>query len=687
MRTRWVVLAVMLFIPVGAAQVQVLEDPDDDAQATAGGAPVDGADTAHVDLVGLDVSEEPESMLFELRVASLDPDSGAPFERTVFHADFQHRDVPYRIEYIRDTIDGTPRYDARLMMFDPGRGDYIHIDRVDLDVDVEGGAMTSEVPRHWLLDGNGTAPSIGRELTFFKAFARTQSAVFGSDFSQVVQVRDAMPDSGFGEAPYPVSHGLPQRGDARLWSDNPVRASNGEKATFVFYVEAENRSPDESLFDLETIDVPEGWEVTLPAPQIRIDGNFSRTFPILVAVPFQHDHGAFEEFVLEMRSQRDSDSIGRVQLGIRYLAIPQPAGHHDRLHFHAREDPSQNNGLFSPDTSPVIGYMNTLEEDDRAQDVAVPPREGGVNCCLDSYTWRVFLEPGLEMGLDFDRNRTGTVDVRFQADASQDTWALGGRLVHLEGEPGPDGSLRGARETVLADLTPTSPQAISSGTAFEAVLQPTKASDMVPYTKHAALALDLELTSEAGFGGPTTPQTQPMLDGGQMVLPLNEYRDPLQGVFQDLVGVRMLHDSPAERKVNPGDTVLFNLTLTNTGALDDVFDLRVNGTNADWARLLGDQRVFVGTGNDRTVVVAVSPPADAPQGDVIDLIVTAASASDETVQGNVRVVALVDDLVDHPDESHLVRDVEKELSKKKTSPGIGWILPLAPLAWLALRRR
>ncbi len=131
------------------------------------------------------------------------------------------------------------------------------------------------------------------------------------------------------------------------------------------------------------------------------------------------------------------------------------------------------------------------------------------------------------------------------------------------------------------------------------------------------------------------------------------------------------------------------MTLRNEGAVDDVFRLRVNGTNQDWVRLLGDHQIFVPTGKARPVVVAVVAPEDAPEGDIVDLIVTAASEAEPTVQGQTRVVATVDTVRDHPDESRFLTDVEKQLSKDKESPPLA--LPLVAAAWavvaVAARRR
>mgnify|MGYP000695863052 CR=1 FL=1 len=109
------------------------------------------------------------------------------------------------------------------------------------------------------------------------------------------------------------------------------------------------------------------------------------------------------------------------------------------------------------------------------------------------------------------------------------------------------------------------------------------------------------------------------------------------------------------------------------------------GPNAHVVGATLERQVFVATGASRPVVVAVTPPSGALDGDVVDLIVTAASAAEPTISGQARIVAVIDDLLDREDEGHLVDTLQKELSDDKKSPGPA--LPLLGVALLALARR
>lgn len=695
MKYRSVAVFAILLASSAAAQVVVLEDPENDAQASVGGVAPIPSGTVNVDafdLVSLTVLEATDSFDFALQVKNLAAEPKTELDNGQFNVDFQHGDTSYRIQYWQQFLAGQLSYGANLLIFDQGRQNYVFLDRLDLDVDSGGGVLTATAERDMLLDGNGTAPTLGRELTLWKAFSRA-GLIFNADgFAGGWRVEDAMPDVGFGEIDYAIQQGLRQTGHARLYSDNPVRASNGEEATFVYYVEAHNLDSADDRFDLSVTGVPSNWQVTLPAPTIRIDGNGTQEFPVLVSTPFGHQHGAFEDFTLQLKSHRDSNSVGKLQMGIRYLEIPQPAGHHDRIWIHTRTDTTNDAFFGGPlfgGRPPVVAYMNALEADDRDEGLQAPPPDAF--CCpigQVQYNWEVFLEPGLQLGLDFDVNETGSLDLEFISDVPFNDAVLSGYLVHYgvfddDGFFGPSGG----DATVLGEFAPTAPQQINGATRFTTVFTPKGISDLVPYRPGAALAMQLTLTT-TGYDVTGTEQLLPrLMSGGVLQLPLFEYRDPVEHVFNSLAGIDLDYVDRSEKFVNPGETVLFNMTLTNEGAVDDVFNLRVNGTNQDWATLLGDDTVFVPTGASRPVVVAVTPPKDALDGDVVDLIITAASEAEPTVQGNIRAVAVVDALIDRADESKYVTDVAKELTKDKDSPGLPLVGLLAALAAIVARRR
>ncbi len=684
MPVRLAILLVLLLAPAGLAQMQVLEDAADDPTATLAGMAVPGVDTAPYDLLGLWVTERADEFLFTVQVADIDPPSQAADDVGTIDIDFTHNDQGYRLRFGRHI--SPVAASADLMTFDSGRGAYVRIQRIEPEINAANETATMAVPRELILDGNGTAPRFGRTLDHFRAYAHNTNTGPLNLPNEDISIRDAMPDSGYGSIPFPVTQGLTDQGHALLESARPVRASNGEKGTLVFSVTASNLAEEEDIFQLTTIGVPSDWEVTLPGRNIRLEGAESRTFPVLVSTPFAHQHGRYERFTLEMTSQATPSSVGRLELGVNYVAVPQPSGHHDLVHIHSREEPST--AIVDSGTSGPFGsaYMNTLEADENDAGFPVRPTSQGFTVARSEFTWEIYLEPGLEMGLDFDLTRPGDISATFASEFDLYTATFSGVLVHQRPHVVGD-RVMSFTDTILATIPPSPAKSIGQDTTFEAPLQPTPEADLVPHSHSAALKLVLNLSLEDSVQVFNAQSLDLVLTAGHFTLPLHEYRDPVASVFGGLAGVHLTHAGLLERHMNPGDQVLFNLTLTNDGAIDDTFTLRVNGTNAPWARILGETEIFVPTGSSRPLVVAVQAPTDAPHLDVADLIVTAASKAEPTIQGHLRVVAIVDTSLEHDDDRELVEALELELASPQEAPGATMLVTVLAVAALAAAKR
>ncbi len=677
-------LLVLLILPVALGQTQVLEDAPGDATATVADSPAPGVDPAGFDLLSLSVEESRDTFAFTLHMAQIAPPNPTPNDSAFILIDLSHGDRDYRLQLGRDSFTGSNSFWARFQAFDTTRDGYVTLENIP-DVVIEEGENTAtlEIPRSWLLDRNGAEPAAGRELDQFRVSA-VNRGIFSPDFvPPTPRIADRMPDEGYGALAYSVQEGLSQDGSASLECTTPFRASNGEKGTFVYNIKARNDGSEEERFALALRGAPSDWDIILPGDTIRLQAGEVRHFPVIVGVPFAHQHGAVESFVLEMASQT-TESVGRVELGLRYLAVPQPAGHHDTLHIHTVASTDSEvvpGGLFKE--APSRAYFNTLEDDEKDDEVGVPPYRGSI-AVAEMVQWELFLEPGLEMGLDFDLSRKGEFTARFSDATGLRTASMDGYIEHVRASA--DGDPLKAIRTTVATIGQTEPQVLGSSTTFETVVHPTRASDLVPFARDVALRMFLNLTFPDARQPSGGDDTSTLLMEGTFTLPLNEYRDSLDDVFNPLAGLQFVNNGPKERLVNPGETVLFNLTVTNSGAVDDSFSLRANGTNEAWARVLGDQEILVPTGTSRPVVVAVSPPEGAPNGDIIDLIVTAASKAEPSLQGNIRVVAVVDDVLDHPDESALVQGLDEDLATPKNAPGLPLLAVLATIA-ISLRRR
>jgi uncharacterized membrane protein len=132
--------------------------------------------------------------------------------------------------------------------------------------------------------------------------------------------------------------------------------------------------------------------------------------------------------------------------------------------------------------------------------------------------------------------------------------------------------------------------------------------------------------------------------------------------------------------VNPGKTVLFNITMENIGTTKGSYELELTGSHVEWARIVGPTGLSLGAGESRVLQVAVAAPASAVDGELADVTFHAKLKTDPNVRSLIRLLAEVDVDEQHPD----MAGQEQEVAKK--SPGIGLAL-LVGLVGLAARTR
>jgi uncharacterized membrane protein len=87
--------------------------------------------------------------------------------------------------------------------------------------------------------------------------------------------------------------------------------------------------------------------------------------------------------------------------------------------------------------------------------------------------------------------------------------------------------------------------------------------------------------------------------------------------------------SPENQSGLPGDTLGFTVTVTNTGNVDDTYDLTVSNDHG-WELQLDAPTVAILAGESTTVTVSVTVPSDASEGDSTMITVTATSRGDPT---------------------------------------------------------
>lgn len=702
------------------------------------------------DLKSLDVKETNDAFAFIVGVASLQPSPAEVpgSESGTYSIMFQHADRGFRLNIFRSYFAGVS-YGAQLQALDPARHAYFTVtsNSADLEVkeDLAANTITATIlHRDQLADGNGAAPHPEVSFTGWRATSRSlqngniglgRGPTGGGQKVPTPTATDAMPDSGNATAGLPVHFGVLQTGHARLHSLIPSRASNGEATTFVFKVTAQNLGRDEDRFTLSAVGVPSTWQVKLPAEQVTIPGNGTLQLLVLVTTPFAHQHGKYLSFVIEAHSVSDATTVGRIELGVRYSNPPQPAGHHPQLWIHSQSagsDPATValQTLFPGNTgSDNEAYMNAEEIDPNE---AVPPVQvpGDLVCedlpaadCQGNvpststttpvvhYEWAIPLSPGLDMGLDFDMagkgsnlNEPPSLKVAFANKLPMQGAVLSGHIMYYPPQPstsnsipnGPPGAPPTTNQTIVARFDATAPvdvPAQNPGQAFTTLIHPAIGGDYIAFQKGASLVmfLNLNFTRADPFFG---PRDAPMLvPGGTLTLPLFEYHDPISDIYVSTV--ELVATSKADRFVNPGKAVLFNVTLVNHGDTQGTFLVEMTGTHAEgssepWARLLiANPKVTLAAGGSMQFAVAVDAPAGAQRPDAADLVLTATGETDFAQRSLLHLYAVVDTTHEWPDQRSDVDHVAGNIAASSKTPGLELVAIVAALGACALliRRR
>ncbi|MGB1696964.1 MAG: hypothetical protein ACPHK8_01035 [Thermoplasmatota archaeon] len=694
-----VVLLLIPMLPMATAQDNLQEvslDPAGDMEGyvNANGAvlniPAPPGRYQTTDLLGLYVQEQRDTIHFQLEVASLQPTDLVPvLEDAQYFVGFTHNDQPF-VAILTFTYTDQEYAWGTLVKQDIDQGGYDFI--TPLTVTWEGNRLLFDLEREDLTDTNGAAPYPGRELTRFFAQSHLASRdgllnvnniPIGSQWDTV----DNLPDGGPNDFTLPILIGLQQRGHASLISPDPMRASNGEATTFVYVLDATNSWDRADQFDITLENIPDGWDVVLQDPIIHLEAGETKQIPILLSIPFLHQHGIVEVFDVKMASHWDN-SLGHAQLGVRFHEVPQPAGHHNEIFFH-----SQRYGEVTSLTGPgdillsgSIGnaYFNTLEEDPENDDkIEVTGNYWGwgyhngfpgdvVPQAL--WRWQMFLQPGLEMGLDFDLSGEGTATFPFATTLPVPGAVLAGELFHW----GYDPETQAWTRTVIAQMDTGAPRDFTGPETFQFTFPIEAEADEIPYLKDAFLGMNWNLTSTrpSGFTGIEAPR---LLPGGTMTLPMFEYTDPVDEVFPELGAARIRMQSDLERAVNPGRSIIFEGELMNHQDTEDQFTFSHVGVNKDWVTGLPAAPVKLGSNEAYPFQLLITVPEDAADGELADIVLTAKGQSD--ARALVRLVANVDTSTNIPDEGHLKTDEVEE------SPAAPVLFAMVALAALAMLRR
>ncbi len=527
---RLALFAIILLTPMASAQ-WLLEDPSGDVEVSSynNSTPAPGNWQA-VDLLAMGIEETPDELLFTVDIAGLpDCPTGQCANAGDLRTYFQYGELAY---YVQQGIDGLGNAYGQLHSVEPGGVDGPAIDpRLGAMADLEASTVTARVPRDLIVDETGAPPTKARSLTDILTRSYSQFSLGGPDVTNsgsddMLVTRDQM---GF-DAPANFTFifgGSTSSGTLQALSPAPFRASNGGAATYQYTIDVLHTGGADAALDITVEGLPSGWSFHRPNGTLTIGAQATTSFPVLIETPSGHQHGGSDVFHVLLQDQADDDNWARVELGVHYLSIPQPAGHHPTMWLHSLSDGTYTevSAAFGDDGGRI--WMNTLEEDPGDEGVPIVGQEGPQGFADQTTGWSVCMIPNLRLGLDMDLSRTGSFEGSIGATAPHMGVELTGRLLHVGGpEPlnfcGPQ--MYRSRELMeIAVLDGGAAADITNGVqSFSLTVTPTPAGDYIPYEEGAQLVLELQATFTGGDPGPGGLSLYP---GGRLDLPLLEFYD------------------------------------------------------------------------------------------------------------------------------------------------------------------
>lgn len=522
------------------------------------------------------------------------------------------------------------------------------------------GILHAFVPKEAVRGSNGVAAQAGD--TFTDIFAHIWQYVgFGRAY-------DRVPDDGYGPEYLLTEGALESPGHLLLTAVEPIRASNGESTTMVFPVRLANTGDQDDVVLLSAENPHAEWRVRLPA-RMDVAAGETVTLPAILSMEFTHEHGITKTFRVRAESTVDPDAFAQAEMGVHWLEIPQPSGHHPFMWLHsARADIPLTSEVTLPYA--VLGihnvWFNGLQED---------PSVGATDEPVGSYSlpasgqaiWSFPLSPDLQLGLDLDlqsfepgyfetviHTYAPATDARLAVDVfycdptgrlSGPSWPTCGS----DENPGTRVDLFTGEEQIGA-------LGVNADTEITVELEANASAEVIPHQPGGQLYLRVTLhhdTPQSYFIYQNPPAAQLDVGASLLHMPLDEYHDPVDQAFLKVGTLRVEALDAHEKPVNPGRTAVFTFAVTNTAEQEQRLAFAIEGVNADWATIHGDEEATLGAGETRNVTVAVAPPEHAVGGERAELFFVAENVDDprSVALARFRASVVPPSLQDVPDEA------------------------------------
>jgi hypothetical protein len=299
---------------------------------------------------------------------------------------------------------------------------------IETEFDDVNNEIVHHIPKMSITSATGLPVSFGQQISNIQVYAEKTQPVpnctpgddgisVGCDYTGGPAVFDWAPNVDGLEFTLASGGKSSENPQFTAHTNETLRATNGVAGTFLFPINLENPGDEPVQLTVSASNVWDGTEV-LAQRTISLASGEQLVENVYLRILFGHVHG--ETKWLTIRFASNDGEWQEINLGMHWLTIPQPAGHHPNLYFHSisqtTEEQAASNGI-------LFGYawMNTLDIDDLAgaDDVPVASRGNSFGTSSGgepaySNRWAVPLSPGLQLGLNFttfgNHSFAGTVE-------------------------------------------------------------------------------------------------------------------------------------------------------------------------------------------------------------------------------------------------------------------------------------
>jgi len=400
-----------------------------------------------------------------------------------------------------------------------------------------------------------------------------------------------------------------------------------------FTVEVTNMGNIEDNYDL-TVSDNSGWGLTLsPTALTSLTGGVSGTATLTVLIPNNSTAGTYDSILVRATSRTDSTIFGQASCLAHTISFYRRVG--------VSISPDNKSGLPGGDLTFTVTVTNTGNVRDNflltVGDNAVPSWSPTLSAAL------VGLDNGasknLELRVRIPNNATSGMEDNIQviAQSKYDNTksdndsciaqvirrSVGVGISPAQGNAGP-----GENATFTVMVTNTGGAADnyvltkSDNASWSLGLSLSTLSLAAGASRTATLTVTISASAENNTQDNVTVTARSLIDNtveNSASCIANCVAPPEHGVQVSI--------SPEESTGLPGDILDFTVTVTNTGNVDDTYDLIVSNDHG-WELRLDAPTVAILTGESTTVTVSVTIPSTAADGDSTTITVTATSRGD-----------------------------------------------------------